>query len=448
MLQLLFGWENCHLHDFQFGDTSYADLDVMDGFGHEDEMVSLAEALGARKSFLYRYDFGDSWEVHAKVLKRIQGDTEAPECLDGAMAGPPEDCGGIPGFDRLKEVLENPEADEEDLWMLDLAPKGYSPAAFSLEAVNKKLQRAFGRKRRGPKAPSETLLAGYRLAKLNLIGAIVAALKERSPLTLEQVENRLSELGFPLPAGRQSLRRSLAKSEAVRVRQDGALELVPGEALRHLVFWMDYRCQEGLPKPAPALVEPEPVTGPVSWAEIQEGYLVPWETELREQDREVFERFKRDERATLDAAHAARLNSFIKSVRGEEVESSPVRREEWTDEEFQTVNAVGSNVTSVDGPPALAVKGTYARTSIERVGNSGADMARETPTSVPLDIVKRLTDLAAAADAAEAKATLAKGREKTKLLRQAVAARTKAEGAAEELCNAQKAAKARLLEAE
>jgi hypothetical protein len=274
MIQVLFGWENCHLHDFQFGDTRYADLDVMDGFDHEDEMVPLAEALGARKSFIYRYDFGDSWEVHVKVLKRIQGDTDAPECLDGALAGPPEDCGGIPGFDRLKEVLENPGADEEDLWLLDLVPKGYRPEAFSLEAVNKKLQRSFGRKRRGPKAPPEAFLAGYRLSKLNLIGAIVAALKERSPLTLEQVESRLTELGFPLPAGRQSLRRSLAKSETVRVRVDGALELVPGEALRHVVFWMDHRNQEGLPQPAPATVEPEPLAGPVSWAEIEAG--VPW----------------------------------------------------------------------------------------------------------------------------------------------------------------------------
>lgn len=274
MLQVLFGWKNYHLHDFQFGNTSYANLEVMDSFAYEDETVTLAEALGARKSFLYRYDFGDSWEVSAKVLKRIQGDTDAPECLDGAMAGPPENCGGSPGFDRLKEVLANPEADEEDSWMLDLAPKGYRPDAFSLESVNKKLQRAFGRKRRAPKAPSEALLSGYRLSKLNLIGAIVAALKERSPLTLEQVESRLTELGFPLPAGRQSLRRSLAKSEAVRVRVDGALELVPGEALQQVVFWMDYRNQEGVPRPAPQPVEPEPTTGPVTWAEFQEG--APW----------------------------------------------------------------------------------------------------------------------------------------------------------------------------
>lgn len=39
-----------------------------------------------------------SWEVEATLLKTTPGDSDAPECLAGALAGPPEDCGGIPGF--------------------------------------------------------------------------------------------------------------------------------------------------------------------------------------------------------------------------------------------------------------------------------------------------------------------------------------------------------------
>lgn len=173
-------------------------------------------------------------------------------------------------------------------------------------------------------------------------------------------------------------------------------------------------------------------------------YLVPWEIRLRDQDKESFDRFKRDERATLDAAHAARLSSFIKSVRGEEVEFGPIRREEWTAEDSSTMNAVGLSLAGIDETPVIATKGTYARTSIEQVGKMGADVARESSTSVPLALLQRFVELNAAADTAESKASLAKGREKARLLRHAVTARVKAEDAAEELCRAQRAAKARL----
>lgn len=176
-------------------------------------------------------------------------------------------------------------------------------------------------------------------------------------------------------------------------------------------------------------------------------YLVPWEMKLRDKDKEGFERFKRDERATLDAAHAARLSSFIKSVRGEEVEFVPIRREEWTGEDSPTLNAVGLSLAGIDESPVIAIKGTYARASIEHVGK-GADVARESSASVPLALLQRVIELNAAADVAESKASLAKGREKARLLRQAVTARAKAEDAAQELCRAQGAAKARLQEKE
>jgi transcriptional regulator with XRE-family HTH domain len=177
-------------------------------------------------------------------------------------------------------------------------------------------------------------------------------------------------------------------------------------------------------------------------------YLVPWELKLRDQDQERFERFKRDERATLDAAHAARLSSFIKSVRGEEVEFSPIRREEWTAEDSPTMNSVGLSLAGIDETPVIVAKGTYARTNVEHVGKMGADLARESSTPLPVEILQRFADLSSAADAAESKASLAKGREKAKLVRQAVTARSKAEDAAKELFSAQKAAKARLLEKE
>lgn len=271
MLQLLFGWQDYHLHDFQFGDTRYTDLDTLDPefeMGELDEKVPLSQALGWRRSFLYRYDFGDSWEVQARLLERVAGDMDAPEVLDGAQAGPPEDCGGIPGFQDLKKILANPKhPDYED--MRTWAPQGYDATKFSAQTMTNKLLRQFGRKTRGPKAPETSELAGFRLSKMKVLGAIVAALKEESPRSIEQIHQRLTELNYPLKAGLESLRRALAKADYVRARLDGALELIPGEPLRRALSWMEYRSQEGLPEKKPEIKVSAP-TGPVTREELNQ----------------------------------------------------------------------------------------------------------------------------------------------------------------------------------
>lgn len=236
MHQLLLGWEDTHLHEFAIGDERYTDLETtwVDHDGDsQDEKVRLDQALGRRKSFLCRYDFGDSWEVSCTVLETLPENRDAPECLDGSLAGPPDDCGGIPGFERLKHVLANPrhrEYADMKLW----APRGWRADLFPRESLNKKLTQKFGRKRSGPKAPPDATLSGYRLSKLRPAHAAVAALEESSPLTLEEIMARLHELGYPLPKGRRTLQSAIAAVDAIRQRQDGKLELAPGAALDHV----------------------------------------------------------------------------------------------------------------------------------------------------------------------------------------------------------------------
>ena len=69
------GWEGGHLHEFMFGQDSYArnepglDLsEVMD-----EAHVTLREALGARKTFVYVYDYGDNWRHKVKIEDRDAG---------------------------------------------------------------------------------------------------------------------------------------------------------------------------------------------------------------------------------------------------------------------------------------------------------------------------------------------------------------------------------------
>ncbi|HEY5797419.1 MAG TPA: plasmid pRiA4b ORF-3 family protein [Bosea sp. (in: a-proteobacteria)] len=66
------------------------------------------------KRFAYTYDFGDNWE-HTLTIEAI-GDADPgldyPRFLDGARRAPPEDVGGIPGFEEFVEAMAKPRHPE------------------------------------------------------------------------------------------------------------------------------------------------------------------------------------------------------------------------------------------------------------------------------------------------------------------------------------------------
>lgn len=78
---------------------------------HDEFSVTLQQALGARKTFTYVYDFGDDWCHKVKVGKTIPLDTPLPLaiCLDGENACPPDDVGGWPGYEEFLQALTDPE---------------------------------------------------------------------------------------------------------------------------------------------------------------------------------------------------------------------------------------------------------------------------------------------------------------------------------------------------
>lgn len=95
------GWMGGHLHEFVIGDRNYGvpDPDYPEPSVEREDRATLAGALGALKSFIYLYDFGDGWEHRVKVEKILPPDPalRSPVCLAGANACPPEDVGGPPG---------------------------------------------------------------------------------------------------------------------------------------------------------------------------------------------------------------------------------------------------------------------------------------------------------------------------------------------------------------
>lgn len=144
ILQVAFGWEGYHLHQFAVGDLGYTDPTIMDDLGtlDEDEMTldDVAPEVGAR--FVYEYDFGDSWH-HMILVEKPAANTPVgpyPLCIAGKMAAPPEDCGGIWGYEAMVDALADPADPEHERWREWLG-EDFDPTAFDQEAVNAELRR-------------------------------------------------------------------------------------------------------------------------------------------------------------------------------------------------------------------------------------------------------------------------------------------------------------------
>lgn len=144
IIQTVMGWTNSHLHHFIINDQFYDKPD-------EEAMTESLDYTNIRLNeiidregmeFFYEYDFGDCWVHNIKVeriLSRKKGQ-HYPICFDGERSCPPEDCGGAPGYEHLREVLDNPEHEEySELkeWVGDY----FNPEEFDIKLINKLLKK-------------------------------------------------------------------------------------------------------------------------------------------------------------------------------------------------------------------------------------------------------------------------------------------------------------------
>jgi len=137
------GWYDCHLHAFRLKRPhgkkiieigipidDFDDIKVIQGW---DEYISDYFSEPGRIA-TYEYDFGDSWG-HDIVLEGIllkEKTIKYPCCIDGQRACPPEDCGGVWGYENLLKVIADPDNDEYEStieWLSGWYGK-YDPEAF------------------------------------------------------------------------------------------------------------------------------------------------------------------------------------------------------------------------------------------------------------------------------------------------------------------------------
>lgn len=144
-IQIVIGWQDYHLWSFLAGKRRFEPADEeASEFGEPAEdaaTVALETVLrdtGGR--ILYNYDFGDDWLVTVSVLAVTapEQNVRYPRCVAGKHAGPLEDSGGPPGYERLLAARKKPKS-REAKELLEWAGEGWDPEHFDIEAVNEEL---------------------------------------------------------------------------------------------------------------------------------------------------------------------------------------------------------------------------------------------------------------------------------------------------------------------
>lgn len=145
-IQDAMGWTDSHLHEFKVfnlatGKKEYIGIPDDEGDDVHPMLAGWDVKVGPymwpefNHEMSYLYDFGDSW----KHLVEFEGEQERqfekyPVCLEGARTCPPEDVGGIPGYENFIAIIKNPRHRERKA-LLEWVGGKYDPEKFDPKNV-------------------------------------------------------------------------------------------------------------------------------------------------------------------------------------------------------------------------------------------------------------------------------------------------------------------------
>ena len=133
------GWLDYHLHEFQVKkprSRKVVEIGMPDEVTERECLAGWEVPISAYfvlpgVAATYDYDFGDSWR-HQVLLEGIllrEAAVKYPVCVAGERACPPEDCGGVSGYEDLLQILAKPRTEEykETIVWLKGHAKNYFP---------------------------------------------------------------------------------------------------------------------------------------------------------------------------------------------------------------------------------------------------------------------------------------------------------------------------------
>ena len=151
-IQAAFGWTDAHLHAFTINSIHYMSPNFDD---LQDEVFAGMEAQYERKgylnrllaegdTFVYLYDFGDSWShvITVEKIEMVENDPHGNAYVAGGeRACPPEDVGGTTGYHEFLETILSNAHSEEAKKLINWAGGEFNPGMFDRLAANASIQR-------------------------------------------------------------------------------------------------------------------------------------------------------------------------------------------------------------------------------------------------------------------------------------------------------------------
>jgi len=143
-IQDAMGWQDYHLHEFELLKSSTGskmNIGIPDeDFGRKvlpGWTQKIADYFSSEnRAASYLYDFGDDWEHQIELQKIIpkKRGMSYPVCTNGKRACPPEDCGGIWGYEDLLEIIKDPTHEEYE-GMMEWLGGEFDPEHFEVKKV-------------------------------------------------------------------------------------------------------------------------------------------------------------------------------------------------------------------------------------------------------------------------------------------------------------------------
>lgn len=144
-IQAAMGWHSSHLHEFRIGLNGYMPQDPESLPGDtalDDRKFKLRRLAGEGDRIRYAYDFGDDWQhvIAVEAVHPFDYTGTWCEVLDGEGACPPEDVGGVPGYQHFLRSMQKPDS-EEGKAALEWIGGGFEPDRFDRPSADAAVQR-------------------------------------------------------------------------------------------------------------------------------------------------------------------------------------------------------------------------------------------------------------------------------------------------------------------
>lgn len=134
IIQSAMGWTDSHVH--QFYPPQSRPIERLGSARLGDLLVEEGDHCG------YEYDFGDSWYHDIELEQKREAETGRtyPVITGGERACPPEDSGGIRGYNESLKVLKDP-SHPDYMEMAGWLTQDFNPEAFNIDQANQRLAR-------------------------------------------------------------------------------------------------------------------------------------------------------------------------------------------------------------------------------------------------------------------------------------------------------------------